>query len=273
MTQESSVYIAQDMTQPQLTHALGGSVVVISSRCPDKTSSNEDAAAVIRCDQDSAGVLVVADGMGGGAGGEQASKIAIETIGEQVSRISNLETSSLRSAILNGIEAANTRILDLGIGAATTLAAVEIQERTIRPYHVGDSSILVVGQRGKVKLQTVDHSPVGLAIEAGVLSDEEGMCHEERHLVTNILGTANMRIEIGSMIRLSKFDTVLLATDGIFDNLSTQEVASYIRKGPLLAGVRELTTAARSRMANCSTRETPSKPDDATVIAYRASAT
>ena len=208
--------------------------------------------------------------MGGAAGGHKASRIAIETIHQELVGASG-EADSLRASILNGLETANAGILSLGIGAATTLSAVEIQGRTIRPYHVGDSSILVVGQRGKVKLQTVAHSPVGLAVEAGMLSDEEAMHHEERHLVTNILGSTSMRIEIGPPIQLARFDTLLLATDGVFDNLSVEEVVAHLRKGPLLPAVQQLMTAVGQRMSD-EASPAPGKPDDATLIAYRPTA-
>ena len=51
------------------------------------------------------------------------------------------------------VEAANRAVAELGVGAATTLAVVEIQGRSVRTYHVGDSMILAVGQRGKVRFQ------------------------------------------------------------------------------------------------------------------------
>jgi serine/threonine protein phosphatase PrpC len=267
MAREKTIYVAQDMTEPEWSQRLDGTVVIFSARCPGKTTDNEDAAAVIQSNS-GGGVLVVADGMGGGVGGEQASRIAVETVKQEVSVKSNGEKNSLRAAILNGIENANQRILDLGIGAATTLAAVEIQDHTIRPYHVGDSSILVMGQRGKVKLQTVAHSPVGLALEAGVLDDEAAMSHEDRHLVTNILGTTEMRIEIGPTIRLSQYDTVLLATDGLFDNLTIEEIINTVRRGPLSDGFQKLCKEALCRMQE-QNADAPNKPDDITIVGFR----
>lgn len=53
----------------------------------------------------------------------------------------------------------------LNIGAATTIAIIEYHAGTVRPYHVGDSMILVTGLRGRVHYQSVSHSPVGFAME------------------------------------------------------------------------------------------------------------
>jgi serine/threonine protein phosphatase PrpC len=154
----------------------------------------------------------------------------------------------LRTAILNGIEQANRAVSELGVGAATTLAIVEISGGVARSYHVGDSMILAVGQRGRVKLQTVSHSPVGYAVEAGMLDEAEALHHEDRHLVSNFIGSAEMRIEIGPPLNLAERDTLLLASDGLFDNLYNDEIIERTRKGPLEQVVRSLAGECRQRM-------------------------
>ena len=156
--------------------------------------------------------------MGGERGGAAAAQRAVESLAEYVRR--DRGGHSLRSAVLDGIEAANHAVCDTVVGGMTTLAALTVDGRRVRPYHVGDSAILVFGQQGKLKLQTVAHSPVGFALEAGVLDEEEAMHHEDRHVVSNVLGAADMRIEMGSELALARRDTVLLASDGLLDNLT-----------------------------------------------------
>ena len=117
----------------------------------------------------------------------------------------------MRAAIINGIERANVAVRDMGLGAATTMAVVQVQERFVRPYHVGDSLILVVGNQGKIKLQTIAHSPVGYGVEAGLLDEAEAMHHEARHVVSNIVGTEDMRIEVGARLRMAPRDTLVVA--------------------------------------------------------------
>ena len=154
------------------------------------------------------------------------------------------------------------------MGAATTLSVVEIQGDSARSYHVGDSMVLVVGGQGRIKLQTISHSPVGFAIEAGVLDESEAMHHENRHLVSNVLGTPNMRIDVGSAFRLAPRDTVVLASDGLSDNLHSGEIIELARKGPIEKVAALLAEAAQRRMRH-TTSSLPSKPDDLTVLAYR----
>ena len=130
----------------------GGEVSVFSARAPQKETANEDAAALILFSQ-SAAVLVVADGMGGGRSGEQASAAAVAEVRAAVRRAA-AAGDLLRTGILNGFEAANRAVRAMGVGAATTLAVVEVDQQIARPYHVGDSMILITGQRGRIKLQT-----------------------------------------------------------------------------------------------------------------------
>jgi PPM family protein phosphatase len=174
----------------------------------------------------------------------------------------------LRTAILDGIEKANRDVLKLGVGAATTLAVAEIQGNRLRTYHVGDSQIMVIGHKGKIKLKTMSHSPVGYAIEAGLLEEQDAIMHEELHLVSNLIGYASMHIEIGTPMELSPRDTVIIASDGLFDNLRSEEIAATCRGGQLLSMSRELISACRARMIDAPDGE-PSKPDDLTFIAFR----
>lgn len=255
---------------PGEVFALGGGVAAVyTARAPDQERErNEDAAAVIPLSAD-AGVLAVADGVGGSRGGDQASSLAVKSLCDAITSAVS-EDRELRYGILNGFETANRSVIDMGIGAATTLAAVEIDGNRIRPYHVGDSKIIVVGQRGKLKTKSVDHSPVGYAVEGGFLDEDAAMNHKDRHLISNIIGSADMRIEVGPVIKLAKHDTVLLASDGLSDNLSTDEIVELIRKGPLETSVAALSERVKKRMLNPN-GGSPSKPDDLTFVLFRLS--
>ena len=265
-TQDAKLHFDQDMVQGDVYPIAGGQAGVFSARGPGKQTSNEDATALAPLGEDS-GIVVVADGLGGAAAGEQASRLAVRTLLDSL-RAAARDDLPLRAAILNGIEAANCAVCELGVGAATTLAVAEIQAGTVRPYHVGDSMILVVGQRGKIKLQTISHSPVGYAVEAGLLDHTEAMHHEDRHLVSNMIGAADMRIEVGSNVRLAPRDTLLLASDGLFDNLHLDEIVERLRKGPLSSAVKRLAGDARQRMSHPQEGQ-PSKSDDLTFVVFR----
>ncbi len=261
------VFEELDLNAPEILSVAGGQVAVFSRRCPGKETVNEDAAAVIAVDWQS-GVLVVADGVGGMQSGNQASSVAVNSMKDRLADLSQPEF--MRGAILDAIEEANLGICAMGANAATTLAAIEVQGNRVRPYHVGDSMILLCGQRGKLRWQTIAHSPVGYAVEAGVMDEADAMSHPDRHFVSNIVGCPEMRIEIGPQLQMGARDTLLLCSDGLSDNLSTDEIVEIIRCGDLKTSVQRLVDLATARMQAVSQDvEHPTKPDDLTVVVYR----
>jgi serine/threonine protein phosphatase PrpC len=130
--------------------------------------------------------------------------------------------------------------------------------------------IVVVGQKGKIKLQTISHSPVGYAVESGLLDQDEALHHDGRHEISNYVGFQEMRIEIGPAIELARYDTVLIASDGLFDNLQLNEIVETIRKNPLRKVSRQLTTLCGKRMRN-EDPGFPGKPDDVAFVLFRRS--
>lgn len=259
------LWLEADMETPQRLELPSGEVAVYSRRCPDKTSPNEDAALVFPVDEKRV-VLAVADGCGGMAGGADASRIVLKAIKNSLARAT--EEDSLRSAILDGIELANAKVLKLGVGAATTLAVAIADGEFIRSFHIGDSRVVLVGSRGKIKLQTPTHSPVGYAVEAGILSETDAMTHEDLHIVSNVVGARDCWIEVGMRRKMANRDTLILGSDGVFDNLSVDEICDVIRTGPIKEAAEQLATRTGERIANDS-GEHPNKPDDATYVLFR----
>jgi len=263
---DAKLYFERDMDRAEVFLIGSGTAAVFTRRSPQKQTPNEDAAALIPFDSDTC-VLVVADGVGGVRGGQHASRLAVEALWSELAQAARSGTA-IRTAILDAIEAANDAVVGLAVGAATTLSAVEIHADSVRAYHVGDSMVLVVGGQGRLKLQTISHSPVGFAVEAGVLDEAEAMFHEDRYLVSNVLGTPNMRIDVGSALGLAQRDTVVLASDGLSDNLHSEEIIELVRKGPIEKAAASLAEDAQRRMLQ-TTENLPSKPDDLTLVIYR----
>lgn len=233
---------------------------------PDKATGNEDRGGVFGRGPDAA-VIAVADGLGGMPSGDEAARLAMRALERQLA--SAEPGAALRTFILDAFEEANQKILALGGGAGTTFAVAELDAGRLRTYHVGDSAVLVVGQRGRVKLETIPHSPVGYGVAAGLIEPEAAIHHDDRHYLSNHLGAADMHIQVGSPITLGLRDTVLLATDGLFDNLHVPEIVENIRKGALESAARRLAETCATRMDG-EPGATPAKPDDATFVLMRA---
>ncbi|TWT38171.1 Serine/threonine phosphatase stp [Posidoniimonas corsicana] len=243
-----------------------GRVTAYSARSPGKETPNEDALAVFQTGDGSL-VLAVADGMGGQAAGETAARLSLDALAGALAD-AEPDPERLRSAIIDGIEEANRAVLALANGAGATLAVALVSEPFVRSFHVGDASFLLMGQRGRVKFESIAHSPVGYAEAAGLINPEDALQHEERHIVSNCVGDEKMRIEIGPVLTMAQFDTLLIATDGLVDNVLPGELVAGLRSGPLDRCAAAVAELARERMQH-ETPGLPSKPDDLTFLAYR----
>lgn len=237
-----------------------GEVVLWSRRSPDKESANEDSALVAHVGEGRL-VLAVADGLGGHAAGEQASRRAVHALRASLARMK--EGDPLREAVLVGIDRANAAVQELGAGSGTTMATVMVEGGRLRAFHVGDSHVMCFGGRGKVKLETIPHSPVGFAVEAGFLAAEEALSHQDRHIVSNVVGDPEMHVGMSSPVPLCPRDSVVVASDGLFDNLGSAVVVDALRCGPLAPGVERLARDCTARMVDGG------HPDDLTIIAFR----
>jgi len=259
------IYVDAETQMPEILPLARGQLAAFCARRPGKEAANEDSVLVAPLD-DEENVLVVADGAGGLRGGADASRIAVENIVHSLSR-REAESDPLE-VVESGIGQAHRAISGLGLGAATTVAGVWIERDRLRSFHTGDSMVLVVGQRGKLKLCTTPHSPVGYAEHAGLLDEKAAMFHQERHLVSNLLGIGEVSIEESRAIKLRPRDTVVIASDGLFDNLFVDEIVEIVRMGPLPEAIQNLVDETRRRMIT-PVEGVPSKPDDLGVILFR----
>lgn len=262
---ESHLFAEKNMEDVSSLPRAKQAIVVFSAAYSGKERVNEDTAWVGFL-EDGSIILAVADGVGGARRGQDAARVAMTSLQKVLEKVGRRKVD-LRSEILNGFEKANKAILDLRIGAATTFMVVTIHRREIQAYHAGDSGCLVVGRGGKCKLKNIYHTPFAFAEEAGIMSEEERRSHEDSHVVTNVLGDTEMRIEIGPRVKLAATDRVVVGTDGLFDNLSDEEITEIIRKGPLDESARQLIKACKKRMEGNSS-ELFGKPDDLTFILF-----
>ncbi len=254
------------MEAPEVVSIGSGTAAYFSARAPDKSTPNEDALALIPVDENTV-VLIVADGLGGLPAGEVASQLVIKTLVDSLNLVRRDGTAP-REAILNGIEQANKKLLENGNGSATTLVVAEIQDMTLRTYHAGDSMIMLVGNRGKVKYSVIPHSPTGYALEAGIIDESEAMLHEDRHFISNFIGSPDMRLEIGPPVQMAARDTLVLASDGLSDNLYDNEIVEMSRKGPLKKRIIRLVSASSKYMLE-EAEDRQCHPDDLTLILYK----
>lgn len=200
--------------------------------------------------------LALADGMGGHPSGEEASRIAVSTT------LDGLPGSPTNP--LDIFDQANHKVMDLKCGAGTTLITAEIIEDQVRIYNVGDSLGLIVGGRGKTKLETLKHSSQGYGIEAGLLPDNQETSEKYGHEIENYIGSATMRVDATRSVPLGHTDFLILMTDGIYDHVDLEDISW--RKDPQEICLQIAELAARSM------DQKDAKKDDMSVVVLKRNA-
>jgi len=205
-----------------------------------KRKGNEDALFL----NEEQGLYVVADGMGGHAAGEVASRVAVEAIAEFVSLTGgnqeitwpfglddsiSYEGNRLKTAVRH----ANSRVIEATResteyeGMATTVAAVLVDGNLANLAHVGDSRIYVWSS-GAIAQLTRDHSWVNEQIETGAISPEQARSHPLRNVVTRALGgRADLVVDIQSR-HMAAGDMLLLCSDGLTTMVADDDIARIL---------------------------------------------
>jgi serine/threonine protein phosphatase PrpC len=202
--------------------------------------NNEDS---FLCNNDES-LFLVADGMGGHASGEKASKLAIQTINEFVvkSRTEEMKwpvpfktAHSLEmNRLMAGAFLANLRIKETGEsdsaskGMGTTISGVLIDGENLAVINVGDSRVYRV--RDKIIQQiTRDHSLVMEHARNGIISKHEVGQHPLRHILTRALGHINTELKIDTFVSdINHKDLYLLCTDGLFNMIDDGKILKII---------------------------------------------
>ena len=208
------------------------------------------------------GVYLVADGMGGHAAGEVASRLAadeiIRNLSEHVTVESktwpehwNMARSATANLVVDAIMAGHDRVTravrrdsDLrGMGTTVVVAMHPSNSRTLVICHVGDSRAYRL-RKGRFELLTDDHSWVHEQVAAGFLSEEAARAHPLKNVVTQALGgSGEPRVDILET-ELVEDDLYLLCSDGLNSMLSDEEILEILREGSSLDGTAAALIAA-----------------------------
>ena len=180
-------------------------------------------------------VLVVADGMGGHAAGEVASRIAVETFGELVGH-----TDRTAEEVVDRIGRAHDTIVgsarehpeQRGMGTTTTglVLVTEDDEPVWLAFNVGDSRLYTL-RAGELSQVSVDHSEVQELVDAGVITPDEAAVHPARNIVTRSLGAPTHHPDVW-LLPVTPGETLLLCSDGLTNELTDGQVRDILLGHP-----------------------------------------
>ena len=198
-------------------------------------------------------LLVVADGMGGHAGGEIAAQIAVRLFIERFQQeakpilknpLKFLQDTMLRAHAALGSYANQFSMLET---PRTTCVAVIVQAGHAYWAHVGDSRFYLFRQGGLIA-STKDHSKVQYLVDQGVIGAHEVAEHPDRNKIFSCLGgLVDPVIDLSRRTPLRGGDILVLCTDGMWSVMPPSEIATYLTSTPILKTAPQMLREAEKR--------------------------
>lgn len=218
-------------------------------------ANNEDAFYI----DEKKGLLIIADGMGGHAGGEEASRLAVQTVVENLGEeYLSPPDQAVRAAILAANEAVLAKSVSDPVlaGMGTTLTLVLVLPDYLITGQIGDSGAYII-DKAEARCLTGDHSVSGQLLATGKITPTEAGKHPQRHVLTRSLGTgAELEVEV-LCHSWSPGQHLLLCSDGLTEVVETAEIFAAVRgHGDLKEKVKGLIRLVLERGA----------PDNVTII-------
>ena len=196
--------------------------------------------------------VVVADGMGGHAGGEEASRIATQVIQNYLVEhwsSNDSDSSLLEAAFMQANQAIvqdqqhHPERADMG----TTAVAVLFRQQASWCAHVGDSR-LYLWRSATLQQVTEDHTWVARALKSGDIEPDEARTHPYRHILSRCLGREDLRQIDIQPLNMQVGDRLLLCSDGLTEELADQMIASHLELHPAVdQAVVALIDAAKAK--------------------------
>lgn len=174
-------------------------------------------------------LFIVADGMGGHAAGDYASRFTTETV---VSDISDSHEQNPIRLIRHAYETANSAIIDEARrlpeheGMGTTLVVASVIDDCLYVANVGDSRLYVINDR--ISQITRDHSLVEEMVRAGEIDESEARNHPMKNKITRAIGgDYDIRVDFFDM-KLNPDDRILMCTDGLTNMVENEDIRMIV---------------------------------------------
>lgn len=177
--------------------------------------------------------FIVADGMGGHAGGQEASRLAIEAIQTFLAQKWNTDLDSatlLRQAVLEANQAIlqDQRLHPERSDMGTTVVVVIFRDQNPLCAHIGDSRLYRL-RGAKLDQITEDHTWVARAMRSGEITPDQARVHPMRHVLAQCLGRPDLEVVEIQTLSVQSGDRLLLCSDGLTEELSDQLIATHLK--------------------------------------------
>lgn len=219
---------------------------VVSDTGRERANNEDSASADVE-----RGLFVVADGMGGHAAGEVASRIAVEaTLATMRSRPRPARSRDEAELLLQAMHDANDAVVNEAekrgtLGMGTTLSAVCVRRRSAVVANVGDSRVYLISRKRITQL-TTDHTLVMQMVERGLLRPDEARTHPDKHVLTMAIGTHGILEPQVLHAKVSARGRLLLCSDGLHDLVPEEEIGALARIDDLDAAAHALVERANA---------------------------
>lgn len=197
-----------------------------------RTTNEDQVVALLNRHQDV--LLAVADGMGGHARGDLASKLAMQSLTKGFTNTFGLLTSKTATLWLRQqVVQANRGIYQQAQKSSslkemgTTLVIALIVNKDLIILNIGDSRVYLF-EEGKLTQATEDQTYVEYLFRQGKITEEQKLTHPQKHVLLNALGLNNSVSYDIKVIPYTK-QTILVCSDGLYNNLSETELSSIVR--------------------------------------------
>jgi serine/threonine protein phosphatase PrpC len=186
------------------------------------------------------GLFVVADGMGGHANGQDASRRAIQTIVDfmlpKIAKSETLQPEAFASLLAEGVQLANKAVhqnnMELRADMGTTVTSAMVVGSVAYVANVGDSRTYLYREGQGLQKVTNDHSVVASLVEAGIIKPDDIYTHPKRNQIYRSLGDKPL-VEVDSFtVQLQAGDKLLLCSDGLWDMVRDPKIEDVISHAP-----------------------------------------
>ncbi len=171
-------------------------------------------------------VFIVADGMGGHAGGNVAAEVAVsETVASL--KAGHEPEEAIQTANRSILERAAIDVALEGMGTTLTMALMDLEDAQADLFNVGDSRAYLL-REGRLTQLTNDHTYVQELVDAGSITHEQASTHRARHVLTRVVGVA-LDVEPDHFrVPLQLGDVLLLCSDGLINEVTNAEIAQVL---------------------------------------------